>query len=480
MKLRLLTGLHKKSSHILLSWLFLRGLALIYFAAFASMAVQIEGLIGENGILPIKTELAVMAQNYPEIKYQLFPTLFWFDASDKALQMACIVGMLAAIALLFNFFVRTALVLCYGLYLSITVAGQDFTAFQWDAFLLEAGFLSLFLTGGSAIIVFLYRWLIARFMFMGGVVKLASGDPSWTNLTALSYHYQTEPLPSPLAYYAYYLPQWFNQICVVGVFIIEIIFPIFVFLPRRFRLIAAWSFIMLQSSIMLTGNYNFFNLLTILLCLFLFDDKDVENKLPKGLVLAIRNKQVEPGNVANTLAFAWMCVVLLTCAANVWIYNVKQPLISPLKTLVQVTSSFSLINNYGPFATMTIERPEIIVQGSNDGQNWLTYHFKYKPVNLDQKLSWNIPHQPRLDWQMWFAAMEPPAPGSWFTRFMLKLQQGSSQVLSLMGENPFRGKPPKHVRALLYRYFYTSPKQRTATGKVWQRKYLGIYWSSGR
>lgn len=478
MNIKLLTRLHKQSSHVLLSWLFLRGLALIYFAAFASMAVQIEGLIGENGILPIKTELAAIAQYYPDSKYRVFPALFWFDASDQALLLVCFTGMLAALTLLFNVFVRTALVLCYGLYLSITVAGQDFTAFQWDVFLLEAGFLGLFLTGGSAITVFLYRWLIARFMFMGGVVKLASGDPSWANLTALSHHYQTEPLPSPLAYYAYYLPQWFNQFCVAGVFVIEIIVPFFVFLPRRFRLIAAWSFIMLQSGIILTGNYNFFNLLTILLCLFLFDDKDVEKKLPKGLVTAISKKQPTPGNAAHTLAFVWMCVVLFTCAAHVWIYNVKQPLISPLKTLVQLTSSYSLINNYGPFAIMTTERPEIIVQGSNDGRNWLTYHFKYKPVNLDQQLSWNIPHQPRLDWQMWFAAMQKPSANPWFVKFMLKLQQGSPQVLSLMGENPFREKPPKHVRALLYRYFYTSPKQRAATGKVWQRKYLGIYWSS--
>ena len=464
------------STHYLVSWVFLRGLALIYFSAFASMALQIQGLIGENGILPIQFKLTEIAQIFPDSKFSVFPTVFWLDASDQALMIVCFAGMAAAVVLLLGVFDRIALILCYSLYLSISVAGQDFTAFQWDIFLLEAGFLGIFLTWGSEIIVFLYRFLIARFMFMGGVVKLASGDPSWSNLTALIYHYQTQPLPSPLAYYAYYLPQWFNKFCVAGVFVIEIIVPFFVFLPRRFRLFAAWSFIILQSSIILTGNYNFFNLLTILLCLFLFDDEDFEKRLPAQLISAIRQKRPNPGFIANTAAALWMCLIFLTCATHIWIYHAKQKPVAPLNSLVQITSAFSLINNYGPFSIMTTERPEIIVQGSIDGRNWQTYQFKYKPVNLDQKLSWNIPHQPRLDWQMWFAALETPATDSWFSRFMLKLQEGSPQVLSLLAYNPFPEKPPIYVRALLYRYFYTTPEQRAATGQIWQREYLGVYW----
>ncbi|MGR8999639.1 MAG: lipase maturation factor family protein [Gammaproteobacteria bacterium] len=473
--------LYYDSTPYLVSWVFLRGLAIIYFSAFASMALQIQGLIGENGILPIQLKLTEIEQIFPGRKFTVFPTVFWLDASDQALMIVCFTGMAAAVVLLLGVFDRIALILCYCLYLSITVAGQDFSAFQWDIFLLEAGFLAIFLTWGSEIIVFLYRFLIARFMFMGGVVKLASGDPSWSNLTALSYHYQTEPLPSPVAYYAYYLPQWFNELCVAGVFIIEIIVPFFVFLPRRFRLFAAWSFIILQSSIILTGNYNFFNLLTILICLFLFDDKDFEKRLPAKLISAIRQKRPKPGFIANAAAALWMCLIFLTCATHIWIYHTKQKPVAPLNSLVQITSAFSLINNYGPFSIMTTQRPEIIVQGSVDGRNWQTYQFKYKPVNLDQKLSWNIPHQPRLDWQMWFAALETPTRDSWFARFMLKLQEGSPQVLSLLAYNPFPEKPPSFVRALLYRYFYTTPEQRAATGQIWQREYLGVYWPpSGR
>lgn len=468
--------IHYDSTHYLVSWIFLRGLALIYLSAFASMAVQIQGLIGKNGILPIQLKLTEIAQIFPNSKFSLFPTVFWFDASDQALTAVCFAGMAASVLLLLAIFDRIALILCYCLYLSITVAGQDFTAFQWDMFLLEAGFLGIFLTWGSEIIVFLYRFLIARFMFMGGVVKLASGDPSWSNLTALSYHYLTQPLPSPLAYYAYYLPQWFNKICVAGVLFIEIIVPFFVFLPRRFRFFAAWSFIVLQSGIILTGNYNFFNLLTILLCLFLFDDEDFEKRLPAKLNSAIRQKRPNPGFIATTASALWMFVIFLTCASYIWIYNAKQRPVEPLNSLVQITSAFSLINNYGPFAIMTTERSEIIVQGSMDGRNWQTYQFKYKPVNLDHKLSWNIPHQPRLDWQMWFAAMETPTAHSWFARFMQKLLEGSPQVLSLLAYDPFPEKPPTYMRALLYRYFYTTPEQRAETGQIWQREYIGVYW----
>ncbi len=464
------------STYCLVSWVFLRGLAVIYFSAFASMALQIQGLIGENGILPIQLKLTEIAQFFPVSKFSVFPTVFWLDASDQTLMIGCFAGMAAAVVLLLAIFDRIVLILCYSLYLSISVAGQDFTAFQWDSFLLEAGFLGIFLTWGSKIIIFLYRFLIARFIIMGGVVKLASGDPSWLNLTALSYHYQTQPLPSPLAYYAYYLPGWFNKFCVAGVLIIEIIVPFFVFLPRRFRLFAAWSFIILQSSIILTGNYNFFNLLTILICLFLFDDKDFERILPAQLITAIRQKRPTPGFIANAAAALLMGLVFLTCATYIWIFNVKQKPVAPLYSLVQITSAFSLINNYGPFAVMTKERPEIIVQGSLDGRNWQTYQFKYNPVNLDQKLSWNIPHQPRLDWQMWFAALETTARDPWFSRFMLKLKEGSPQVLSLLASNPFPEKPPTYVRALLYRYFYTTRAQREATGQIWQREFLRVYW----
>ncbi|MGJ0515733.1 MAG: lipase maturation factor family protein [Methylomicrobium sp.] len=467
-------------AYTLVSWIFLRGLALIYLAAFASMSVQIEGLIGSHGILPIQAKLAETAQFYGNAKYWELPTLFWLDASDQALKLACYAGMVSAALLLLNALLRPALILCYLLYLSVTVAGQNFLAFQWDVFLLEAGFIGIFLSWGSKINVFLYRWLIARFMFMGGVVKLASGDPAWANLTALDYHYLTEPLPTPLAYYAYFLPQWFNKLCVAGVFFIELIVPFFVFLPRPFRLFAAWSFIALQIAIILTGNYNFFNLLTILLCLWLFDDRDFSGRLPLRLVSSIQHKQPQPGIAAHLFAGSWTAIVLIICAITAWMHNFPDRTPQSLRPWVLITSNFSMINQYGPFGVMTTERREIIIEGSNDGKAWQAYEFNYKPGDLYRGLRWNIPHQPRLDWQFWFAALKKPRLDSWFAAFMARLQEGSPPVLNLLRTNPFPDHPPVFVRAMFYRYSYTRPEVRAEAGQVWRRELIDQYWPPPR
>jgi len=469
--------LDNQPSYSLISWLFIRGLALIYFAAFVSMAGQIEGLIGASGILPLNSLLELISQQYQEKRFVNLPTLFWLDCSDRMLSSVCVAGAVAAFLLLGGIFERTMLFVCFTLYLSIVTVGQEFTSFQWDALLLEAGSLALMLPWRSPIVLFLYRFLITRFMLMSGVVKIASGDPAWLKLTALNYHYQTQPLPSPLAYYAHWLPEWINKLCVAYVLVVELILPFFVFLPRRFRHYAAWNFIILESGIVLTGNYNFFNLLTILLCLFLFDDKQLEPLMPKQIAALSTRKQHQPGFIAQGIAGSWAAIVLLACALHLWMFHDRQAVVSsPFNHLVQFTSNFWLVNVYGPFAVMTKERPEIIVQGSDDGINWKDYPFKYKPGELDKKLSWNIPHQPRLDWQLWFAAMQTPYEGSWVVRFMHKLNEASPSVLALLAGNPFSEHPPAYVRARVYRYRFTTPDQRAASGHVWQRQFIREYW----
>jgi hypothetical protein len=462
------------SDTVLISWVFLRVLALIYFSAFASMSVQIEGLVGANGILPAVSRLAWVEQFYQQ-KFWQMPTLFWLNVSDSMLIAVCYAGMVAASLLLLNIFTRAALITCYVLYLSIVEVGQNFTHFQWDAFLLETGFLAIFLTWGSGIIILLFRWLLARFMFMGGVVKIASGDPAWTNLTALGFHYETQPLPSPIAYYAYHLPTWFHKVCVGGMFFIELVVPFFVFLPRRFQVFACIAFIMLQSAIILTGNYTFFNLLTILLCLFLLQDKDIAKILPNRLVAIIQQEKPVAGIVANTCAGLWANIVMVVCASQIWLYHVNMPTFGPLKTLIRTTSTFSLVNNYGPFAVMTRTRNEIIIQGSYDALNWSDYSFKYKPGKLNHELGWNIPHQPRLDWQMWFEALNASQKSAWFDSFLVKLLEGSPQILSLLDDNPFPEKPPRYIRAIIYRYSYTQQEQRDKNGQIWQRQDGRIY-----
>ena len=301
-----------------IGWGFLRGLGLIYFSAFASISVQIEGLIGINGILPAQEFLNRIALILPEDDYWKYPTLFWLDASDSALSAACLAGMAASCLAIFDFMIRAALIVCFTLYLSISTVGQDFTSFQWDVLLLESGFLAIFLTWHSKIIEFLYRLLIVRFMFMSGVVKIASGDPAWANLTALAYHFETQPLPSPLAYYAAFEPEWWHKICTAAVLFIELPVPFLVFLPRPYRLFTAGSFIVLQICIILTGSYTFFNLLTLLLCLFLFDDRDLVKLMPAGLIQKIRSKHRPPGLFAEICSATWAFMVIILLATHLW------------------------------------------------------------------------------------------------------------------------------------------------------------------
>lgn len=453
-------------------WLFLRGLALIYLAAFASMAVQIEGLVGSEGILPAAEWLAAQKAALGGGRYWRQPTLFWLGISDGMLLASCYAGLAAALLLLLNRWRFAASAACFALYLSIATVGQQFTGFQWDALLLESGFLALFLAGRSRWIVFLYRLLIARFMLMGGVVKIASGDPAWLSLSALQYHYETQPLPSPLAYYAHYLPDGLQRASVAAVLVIELLVPFFVFLPRPFRLFAAGSFILLQTGIMLTGNFAFFNLLTVVLCLFLFEDRDFAQVLPARWWARMSGPAAEATPWASRVSGAWTLVVVLTLAGHAWLGITHRFPGAVGRILLQGTSAFSVVNNYGPFAVMTTERLELIVEGSNDGKHWSEYGFRYKPDAPDKPLRWNIPHQPRLDWQLWFAALSPPLVrhDEWLWNFLDRLREGSPAVIALLARNPFPEHPPALIRVRLYRYAYTRPEERAHTGNVWRRE----------
>ncbi len=457
----------------LISWLFLRGLALVYIAAFASMYVQIRGLVGAEGILPLVEKLAYIREAVGSAGIWKFPSLFWMNASDTLLTGSCLLGVFAATLILFDRFTRTNLVICFVSYLSIVNAGQDFMTFQWDMLLLEVGFLAIFLTGGSFIVVFLYRWLLFRFMLLSGVVKLASGDENWWNLTALRYHYETQPLPTPLAWYAHQFPLWVQQLSAAGVFFIELIVPFLVFLPRRSRVFAACCFIVLQSGIMLTGNYNFFNLLVLSLCLFLLDDKDVIRIINPRLSEYILRRSPSAGRIATAVSGGLATVIFISCAAIFWSMEVGKPLAQPFSSLRRVSSALGIVNAYGPFPIMTTQRDEIVIEGSHGGDVWLAYEFKYKPGDLDKPLSWNMPHQPRLDWQMWFAALRIPSMPFWLDRLLYKLQQGVPDVTELFENNPFSDQPPRYIRMSFYRYRYTAPSVRASTGQVWTREYLG-------
>lgn len=476
----------------LIRWLFLRGLALVYLAAFVSLATQVHGLLGHQGISPADRLVAAVKHSFADQRLslfsqaRLFPTLARFGAGDRALDWMCGAGIALSIALFCGLAPAPVLFLLWLVYLSLCSIGSPFLDFQWDMLLLETGFLAIFLAPlqlferpsrqapPSVIVLWLLRWLLFRLMLESGCVKLLSGDPLWWNLTALGVHFQTQPLPTWIAWYAQHLPPGVLRAATAAMFVIELGGPALIFAGRRFRLVAAALFFLLQLIILLTGNYTFFNVLAILLCLPLLDDEALfflARRFPAPAAPSVRRRW--PTFVTVPL-FLW--TVLVTSIPLLG--SMGSPPWSRFVTgLYLAAEPFRSFNGYGLFAVMTPVRPEIIVEGSNDGAAWLPYEFKYKPGDVNRRPAFVAPFQPRLDWQMWFAALgraQDPR-NQWFLEFEFRLLQNSKPVVDLLAKDPFAPKAPKYIRAQLYEYQFTSEAQRKATGAWWSRKYLGAY-----
>ncbi len=456
--------------------LFFRLLALIYLLAFVSFALQAQGLIGIEGILPATEFFAAIDLDTPE-KYWRVPSLLWFSSADWMVLAIPWLGAVTALMLLLSGLLpRLSLALLFVLYLSLVHAGQVFMRFQWDMLLLETGFLALLMTCLPRLGIYLSRWLLFRFMFFSGFVKLASGDPLWASGEALTVHFQTQPLPTILAWYAHQLPEWLLQFGALATLAIELALPLLVFLPRRLRLLAFAGFAVLQLAILATGNYNFFNLLSLALCLLLLDDRSLAGMLPKRWREAREYREERSRAswfgkaVASCAAVAILSVTL--AQSYVVVGGAARP--SWMMHLLSSLEPLHIANPYGVFAVMTPQRDEIVLEGSMDGIQWQPYRFRFKPDRLDAAPSWATPHQPRLDWQLWFAALraEPPA---WFDNLMARLLLDSDPVEELFREVPFDGAPPQWIRAGLYRYQFTDFAARQETGHWGQRTYLRPY-----
>ena len=458
----------------LVSFVFLRVMGLIYLSAFVSFAVQAVGLIGSHGILPI-AELAQLIGSHAGIeRFYAMPMLFWISASDLAIRLVCWVGAGFSLLLVFNVLPRLSLLALYVLYLSLLYAGQTFMSFQWDTFLLEAGFLSLLLSFAPTPGIWLLRWLLFRFMFMSGVVKLLSGDPHWWDLSALSYHFFTQPLPTPLAWYAAHLSTAVLRVATGGLFLVELILPFLIFCPRRLRFCAAFGILLLQSCILITGNYNWFNLQTMLLCLLLFDDAAFQKCLPRRLVQGLsRRIPQRSSKAASIVVGAWGLVLVFVSLVQMdERFGGSPP--TALRAMDQLIEPMRMVSSYGLFAVMTTERNEIIIEGSDDGVEWREYGFPYKPGDIAHRPPWNIPHQPRLDWQMWFAALDDPRRVNWFPHFLERLLQNEPTVTALLAKNPFAEKAPRYIRAQFYSYTFSGAEE-MRRGLWWQRRSVGLY-----
>jgi len=479
-------------------WLFLRALGLIFFSAFYALAFQIHGLIGERGILPAGEYLANVAHALPGLaRFWLAPTLLWLSAGDRALTAVVAAGVVCSLALVLNVWPRLAVALCTLLFLSCVGALQDFSSYQSDGMLLEAGFISIWfaprgLRPGlgahdppSPASLWLLRWEWFRIYFESGVVKLASGDVHWRDLTAMDEYYQNGPLPAWPGWYVQHFPHWYHAATVIFTFAVELFVVWAVFLPRRFRLACFAIVTALQLGIIATANYAFLNYLVLVLGVLLLDDgvlsrgdggRGKGDEVPRDP--SLRSGQaipsgssspfpLPPSRFIQALALSW--VAYATVAV---VFFRSGPLGAPARAL----EPFRIANQYGLFAVMTEARYEIEFQGSRDGgRTWVAYPFRYKPQDPRQAPHIYAPYQPRFDWNLWFASLGPWRESQWVVLAQARLLEGSPSVLRLFGGNPFPDAPPAQVRTVLWRYWFTDVATKRATGAWWRREELGPF-----
>ena len=518
---RLFDWRYGASNRLIARWLFLRALGVIYFSAFYALLFQIRGLIGNDGVLPATEYLEAVAHSYGPARFWFVPSLLWLSTGNAWLMAICWIGLLASVLLVFNLWPRGTLVVCFVCFLAFVSAAGDFSGYQSDGMLLEAGFIAWFFAPpgfrpargethpASRASLFLLQWEWFRIYFESGIVKLASGDPQWRNWTAMDQYYQNGPLPTWIGYYAQHLPHWFHASTVFITFAVELGIVWMMFLPRRWRLICFVIVTALQVGIILTANYAFLNYLVLSLGILLLDDVYLVRVLPRGwrsrfegasaIAAAQRPEAIQP-RVEPALSIldsppppapqkltpakhfsAWK--LALTSVILSWIfYSTTVQLLwmlsprLPLPTApVAALDPFRIANRYGLFAVMTRGRYEIEFQGSNDGQNWTPYPFRYKPQDPSKAPGIYAPYQPRFDWNLWFASL-----GSWRENPIVpsteeRLLSNSHDVLQLFAGDAFPNGAPKLVRAVLWQYWFTSLAEKRSTGMWWRREMLGLY-----
>jgi hypothetical protein len=477
-------------------WLFLRLIGFVYLIAFVSLAVQITGLVGEHGLLPVREFLGQIREQHGPSAYYSWPTLLWLSPSDAWLTALCWGGAVVSLLLIAGIVPAATAALLWLLYLSLTVAGQVFLEFQWDSLLLEAGLLTILYAPLSwhehlrddaeppAVVRWVIWFLAFKLTFLSGITKMLSGDPTWANWTALSYHYETQPIPAWTSWFVYQLPRSVHYWSTAGTLLIELGASWLIFLPARFaraRLAACALMILLQAGIAATGNYGFFNLLTIVLYASLLDDRTLGRFLPRRIVRSDSQFERRPAGRAMWRVGVSVVAVGIGVLSVMTLFRemdrtrrVRGPFDRGWPgTVLTWVSPFNSVNGYGLFRVMTTERPEIVIEVSANGTEWKEQEFRWKPGDVTRRPRFVEPHMPRLDWQMWFAALDPFSAQDWLLRLADRLVTGETAVTRLLGPNPLQSRP-RYVRLAYYQYHFTSFSERAATGTWWKREF-GAY-----
>jgi lipase maturation factor 1 len=476
------------ADRLIARWLFLRALGLIYFSAFFALIFQVRGLVGAAGVMPAG-EFLDRLRGLGAERFWVAPTVLWWVHGDRALMAVIWAGLIASLLVVVDLAPRWSLLVCFVCFLSFIGVSQDFGQYQSDGMLLEAGLLSLFLaprglwpgwgreSPPSRAALFLLLWEWFRIYFESGVVKLASGDPTWRNLTAMYEYYQNGPLPTWVGWYLQHLPHWFHIATAGLTLVMELVFVWMALLPRPWKVALAVIVTVWQAGVIATANYAFLNYLVLVLGVLLLDDDTLRRWVPARWRLGSKPVAPPPRRGLGWLPFA-VSVVVLTWVGYVTTAGLVTMLWpgAPLpETPVRALEPFRVANTYGLFANMTPHRYEVEFQGSNDGQNWTAYPFRYKPQNLAERPRIYAPYQPRFDWNLWFASLTSWQEAPIVPLTEERLLAGSPDVLGLFAGDPFGGHPPRYVRAVLWQYWFSSPAEKDLGGVWWRRQLLGTY-----
>jgi hypothetical protein len=447
--------------------LFFIGLGLTAMVAVGSYWWQLPGLAGSQGIAPVGPEMESMRS---QLAFFDEPTLLWLSSSDAMLHLLCAVAFLSSGLLVLGLAPRAACVTLWASWLSLVQVGHPFLAFQWDVLLIEATFCGAFFAPPGLRPRLAtepephpaFRWvmlvLACKVTLESGIVKLASGDPSWRDLTALTYHWWSQPLPTWTSVLIAGLPMWVQQLMCLLMFVLELVIPLMALGPRLSRLTSALGLMALQAALFAAGNYSFYNVLTFVLAVPLLDDQ---------LLRRWWKRELPAAPVSRPARWPWL-VTWAFVALSVGMF-VGRRLDS---SVLRVVRRFETVNAYGAFAWMTKTRAEILVEGSADGVTWLAYEFPWKPGDVTRRPGFIAPFQPRLDWQMWFAALGSCEENAWVLDLQQRMLAGTPAVLALFASNPFPSAPPRFMRTRVFEYRFAAWDE---AGVWWTRTETGPY-----
>src|SRR5438067_9979041 len=470
------------NSYWLTRFVILRLVGFVYAVAFLVAANQLIPLIGGHGLTPathflneVQTQLGSRSAGMLQV-----PTLFWFGISDDALSIFSWVGFALSLIVLGGYANAILLAILWAMYMSVVHIGQIWYGYGWEIQLLETGFLSIFLcplldgrpfpkSRPPILVIWLFRWLGFRIMIGAGLIKLR-GDPCWRNLTCLYYHYETQPIPNPISRYFHFSPHWLLKFETAWNHFVELIVPWFSFGPRTARHIAGVLLVTFQMFLIISGNLSFLNYLTIIPFLACFDDTFLRHFLPKSLVQRAERAAAasEPSRINNGIAIALSIIVIALSVAPVL------NLVSGRQVMNYSYDPLDIVNTYGAFGTVGRERDEIVFEGTSDtlitaDTEWKEYEFKAKPGDPNRRPPFVAPYQPRIDWQIWFAARASPADYPWTLHFVWKLLHNDRGTPLLLASNPFPDAPPRYIRARLYRYRFAP----FGDAQWWKREPIG-------